>query len=145
MVPTRYHCLFLCVTSKITSRHCQIFPRGPNHPGLRTTALIWKVKISELAAKSFRHHNSPAAWTDMFFWEWSPCHNGYYTKLAPTACLAPVISGFSFTLSQLAIEEPWLWTAHCLYSFGIWHLLLSLHMNASISTFNLQTLQSQWL
>ena len=47
------------VTTKMISWHYQIFLRRPSHPGLRTTVLVGKLKLSEPAAKSFWHHSSP--------------------------------------------------------------------------------------
>ena len=78
----------------------------------------------------------------MFLWEWSLYYNECCTKLAPIVCLAPEISGFSFSY----ISQPTILRALAMnnsLSLSIWYLLLSLHVNESISTFNLQILQSQ--
>ena len=73
----------------------------------------------------------------MFLWEWSLYYNEYYTKLSPIVCLAPVISGLSFSYTTLAnywkspgyeqlIVSTLLVFAICYYLFIWMHLSLLL-------------------
>lgn len=68
---TRSAAIHFGMTTKIISRRHQMFSRGPKHPGIRTNALIWKVKFSEPVAESFCPQ-SPSACLDRYVpWQWS--------------------------------------------------------------------------
>ena len=132
---TRSAAIHFGMTTKIISRRHQMFSRGPKHPGIRTNALIWKVKFSEPVATSFCHH-SPSACLDRYVpWQWSLY---LWTQGSHFPPLPWPVTETALAVKKLIVS--------ILLAFVRRNLeLLSLRVNASISTSNPRTLQSQWL